>query len=1785
MNRKRSVSLYGSILMAVMALTVLFFALPIGLRAQTYMPQALRAGAPAGSAALSGFDTINPYSGNINFSLPLVSSGGRGTIAMPLTLNVNQKWLTKDRYDDSHTFPYAQPADEDIPDFDPATHFPSNSYFPIDIKGVFLTLQPYECVDSSERYLKTLSIIVFTGPDGTQYELRDRETGGEPAPGDCGNYTGFNRGTVFESVDGTGAIFISDADIHDPAYASSEMGFSPTGRLITRDGTVYTVTNGTAPVAHDRNGNKISITTESGSSPLYADFTVVDSLKREVVVEHLVEDSAPYGLCDKITFKGSAGTTRVMRVSYEPLHDVLRSGYTVQTRRELFPANFTTLYEYNFTDIVPDADYDPPKPSTVWLPDDRSYKLEYNPYGELARVELPTGGAIEYDWGVNSGNGKLDIAENDGFSTTTPTIYRRIVERRVYSDGETLDSKTILGGLVSLGSRTGYVLEDLYDEGGTHLVNRTKHYYFGITGSSETFQILADNPFNLESWRNGREYQTEIYGSDSTTLLRRTTYDWSQSAQSWWSHTGLHAPGNNPQIDEVSTVLADSNQISKITFDYDARGNVTDTYEYDYGSGTPGAFIRRTHHEYVATNPVNSVDYLSDSVHITNLPSQMWISSDTSGTTKVSFTAYEYDNYSTDSTHAALIGRSNISGHDANFSTSYTTRGNVTKTTGYASAADQTGGVSSYIQYDIAGNRVKTIDANGTVSTSSYADNFGAADSEATANSAPSQLSGQTTFAFATSTTNALSLTDYTQFEYFTGQPVNTQNINGVISKDIYDDDLDRPTQSVDGVGTSREVQMSITYDDANHRVQTTSDLNALNDNLINSVSFYDGFGRTTETRAYEDDGDYRAQQTQYDGLGRSFKQSNPFRPTEIDGSHPVLWTQTYFDSLGRTVKVTTPDNTDVLTSYTGNATTVTDQAGKLRRSIANALGQLTRVDEPNSSNELGTVSSPNQQTSYVYDASDNLLSVTQGSQTRTFIYDGLSRLTSAENPESGTIRYSYDPNGNLQTRWDARDIKAIYDYDALSRITKRCYKVRTSTLGATTCAGASGETAVTNTPDVTYTYGTSAPAIGALTQVSTGTGTNSSTTDFVAFDDVGRVIQSKQTTDGVVYGNGSTDSTMTYTYNLAGELLEQRYPSGRVVKTTLGRSGDLMQIQSHKSGDTARNYANGFTYTAAGGVSAVRLGNGKWESTQFNARLQPTQIALGSSAGNTNLLKLDYGYGTTQNNGNVVSQTISVPTVGASTGFVATQTYTYDPLNRLKDAVENVVPHGGSSSQSWKQTFTYDRYGNRRFDFTSSNTTVPASSCTEAICNPTISTSTNRLTSSGYTYDGAGNATADAQGRTFVYDGENKQVQVSNGSGTLGQYSYDGDGRRVKKYVPSTGETTIFVYDVTGKQIAEYSTIVASVEDAKVAYLTSDHLGSPRINTAAHGAVVSRHDYHPFGEEIATSQRTTGLGYAADTVRNQFTGKERDTETDLDYFFARYYSSKLGRFVTADYMETGSWSISPRAVPFGRLRTPQSLNLYAYVINNPVNVEDSDGHGPKKLRIPGEKHYTYVAHINNLNDSPNIHIFDDKGNEIGKVAIKGTAEKPFPEWQEIKKFPKHLKDNIRALIKRKGWGPRPPLHPPVTNSAELTGEPGANAAPKTRSRTGGRGRGGGVMNAFSGLMLADIFIQAYMETSDSENFGYFYNMAGGITITDLNRAVNFLPDGPFNQYELDGHKYILRGGKLVDRDNPACSLTQDAKGNISRTCSAQLQPFEWVPDGSPRAPDKWFYIKTYEIS
>jgi RHS repeat-associated protein len=87
---------------------------------------------------------------------------------------------------------------------------------------------------------------------------------------------------------------------------------------------------------------------------------------------------------------------------------------------------------------------------------------------------------------------------------------------------------------------------------------------------------------------------------------------------------------------------------------------------------------------------------------------------------------------------------------------------------------------------------------------------------------------------------------------------------------------------------------------------------------------------------------------------------------------------------------------------------------------------------------------------------------------------------------------------------------------------------------------------------------------------------------------------------------------------------------------------------------------------------------------------------------------------------------------------------------------------------------------------------------------------------------------------------------------------------------------------------------------------------------------------------------------------RSRSTGKERDSESGNDYFGARYYASSMGRWLSPD------WSGAQVPVPYANLSDPQSLNLYAYVRNNPLGIYDPDGHGWWKDFFNGLANATY---------------------------------------------------------------------------------------------------------------------------------------------------------------------------------------------------------------------------------
>ncbi len=705
--------------------------------------------------------------------------------------------------------------------------------------------------------------------------------------------------------------------------------------------------------------------------------------------------------------------------------------------------------------------------------------------------------------------------------------------------------------------------------------------------------------------------------------------------------------------------------------------------------------------------------------------------------------------------------------------------------------------------------------------------------------------------------------TSTSTYDFYTGLPKTATDVDNGVTNETGYDAFGRPIIQKAAINTANEVWTQTEYNDSLRRVVVRADLFVKGDGKKVAIQHFDQLSRVRLSRTLED----AATQNPYneaDGIkvqarylydnganptlsnGTYTLKSNPYRAataSQATNEETMGWERGYEDKTGNLeisesfAGTSLPAPWGTNTNSTGlsrneeiaNTTISTDQAGKKNRRIEDALGRLVRVDEPNDNNDLGDVNSPVQPTNYVYDTIGNLTQIIQGGQTRNFGYNSLNRLMQSTNPESGTFQFAYDNNGNLLNKTDARGISTIYSYDALNRVTFRNYSDAT--------------------PDVSYFYDDAQIPFskGKLTKVSSAV----SETKITGFDAEERVTSSQQIIDGQAYNFG-------YQYNLGGALVAQTFPSGRVVTNAYDNGGDLAQVGGVFGGQN-KVYADNFSYTAHEQVGAVRLGNNRWETTKFNSVMQITQVGLGTSNTDTSLWRADYVFGTWENgsinqqknNNSVAQQTIIVPNNAQSAGFTATQTYFYDSLDRVKSAQETTA-----SGLAWKQTFVYDRFGNRNYDVP--NTTLQSvDSNVPKVANPEILPSNNRYKQDqdndgqpDYLYDVSGNIAKDAQNRDFTYDAENRQI-TAVGNNLSVSYAYDGNDKRVKSFNAVTNQTTIFVYDADGDLAAEYLVNSAPSQNPTTSYLTNDALDSPRVISDQNGEVKARRDFLPFGEEL----------------------------------------------------------------------------------------------------------------------------------------------------------------------------------------------------------------------------------------------------------------------------------------------------------------------------------------------
>lgn len=939
-------------------------------------------------------------------------------------------------------------------------------------------------------------------------------------------------------------------------------------------------------------------------------------------------------------------------------------------------------------------------------------------------------------------------------------------------------------------------------------------------------------------------------------------------------------------------------QSSKVEQTLNDHGNLTERKQYGYYApgGTP-PLARTFTYAYLATS-----NYTSR--HIWNR--LLTASVVKPGGTAISLVSNNYDGYTAGSVNA-VSNPSVLRQHDtANYGSGFLFRGNVTSSTKPGSTVTMV--------YDYTGSVLSTSDGYGHGATQTRDANRNyAVPSAMTAGSLSSSFSWNGANEM-TSTTGPNGATASASYDSYL-RPASRTAPNGSVTTFTYGSSVPYWTKATTGTRWTK----------------TT----------------VDGFGRAMTSESGTISGansvtvslvDTKHAPCACTPVGKLWKTSLPYAPGTAGGSK--LWVEHYYDALGRTVEVRQPSAAGSTTyEYTGVVVKVIDPKGKWKKFTNDALGNLVNVQEPRPGG--GTA----YETNYTYSELGQLLTVTMVrpgkgagapatvTQTRTWVYDGNQRLSTVVHPESGTTAkpsttFAYNPDGTVLWKMDSKEQKIGYTYDSDGRVTvaKRYY----ANGGEDTCA------------KVEYFYNSqsydasfSQNANGRLAATATGCtyAGAGQLIEMYSYNAAGAVLKKRLR---IVRGSGTVDKDVTYTYGSDGKLATVLYPGTTVPYTY---SYDLMDRPVKMTGsptllgNTTVDLVKDVQFGVAGQLTSMKYmqwqDNGtpyfftetKWYNSLFQMTRQETAGSGGTAA------DIEYGYtapSSTLNDGRIYSRK-NKQRNGASGEEVV---YTYDELNRVTLA---------SSSAGWAQSFDYDGFGNLWTANMSGN-----GSATPLNVTFSQTTSTNRINTSGWTYDLNGNTTAmpvPGGSASMTYDIDNR-LKTWTGSPGVEEYGYLADNKRVWKKAPS-GAETVYFYGVGGQKLLTYTVqtspfaLISPVENvyfggklirANGVAVVHDRLGSvvARVGSSD-AAAFTKHDYLPYGEEMDSA---TGGNV------DKFGTYLRDQTTGLDYADQRYFAGTLGgRFLSADPYEAS-----------GGASEPGSWNRYPYVGGDPVNLTDRTG-------------------------------------------------------------------------------------------------------------------------------------------------------------------------------------------------------------------------------------------------
>lgn len=981
---------------------------------------------PGKSYLVSDIETIARQSGNLMMNVPIGSlPPGRGEMSASLGLHYNSKLWDSLTVSDEEEDPNYR--DTVVLSKDGGWRYGYKYALDLEHKRGGLCIS----IEQGDYHYEKLNIVL---PDGSKHALRlsgytnadgymEIYPDGKKACNFLNDAT-FTGTITYYTTDGTYLRLEFEQD-SDSDWANNPWTlYMPDGSRVHHSGT----TTGTTQTIYDRNGNYIDIIENAADSAYSNKKTtyIKDALDRKIVVVYNFNTNE-----DRIYSDGFGGQDMMIKVVWRD----------IRVRKTYNGCNLVpTMYGcgslgLDKTISVVDEIHVPDVLDTTL-----KYEFDYNAdaatnpsngWGEMSQVKIPSGAFADYAWAWDGGNNFATekvlrnrpisksltyLKEYDGQSTTqTDTWTYSVTQFSLPVDISQVETSTMTS-----------------PDGSTS----TEHYTMGTAypyayADNEVWKTVSSNGSIQEKY-----YQSDV-PRDPTDLYAANRY-------TKYEYTTIADASGSP----VKTAIREYSQ--------DKNGNTTEVREYDFvayssiprdsagrpnglPSGISSSLIRISQTEYYNATPDASSGTFTDtdSYHLTTNKRLLRLTKasevqDASSTPRSrSEVSYDYTNYDSSNTKA---GNPTVTKAWDSY------KGGITRS--YSNPLTSTNSITTSATYNSYGMPLTSTDANDIETQLTYGN------VTCPGGTVTDLYPTQKVIAYGT----PVAITSTATYDCSTGVVTSSTDEDNDITNATEYDELGRPIKAITAQGTALESSTTTIYYDSGRYVVVKSDLETKGDGKKVAIQYFDQLGRVRLARTLEDastqDADDPCQtpstpcagikvQTRYLTSGTFSYQlsSNPYRAnfSSNETATTMGWTRSKSWNTGIKQEVETfngaslpapwGSNSDstgkVVTDIDANATTVTDQASKVRRSITNGLGQLIRVDEPNSSNQLGSVSSPNQATNYTYNTMGKMVRVEQSSQNRYFMYDSLGRTLRIRQPEqevNTALNTSGDPLNNSWT-------------------------------------------------------------------------------------------------------------------------------------------------------------------------------------------------------------------------------------------------------------------------------------------------------------------------------------------------------------------------------------------------------------------------------------------------------------------------------------------------------------------------------------------------------------------------------------------------------------------------------------------------------------------------------------------------------------------------------------------------------------------------------------------------